>query len=219
MENAKKTFDNMVKMPPCDIQAEKALIGKLLVDQELVGESMEMLKPEYFYGPEHRTIFKAMQKLNAASEPIDIITVKNLLQSEGDLIKIGGLEYLTSLLENVTILTNGKEYIDIILEKYKLRTVIEAGNLLLNLGFSGSESNSIIEQVEKKIYQLAMESEKRTYEKIDKVLVDTLNELNELYNRKSGITGLATGLVDFDRKTTGLKKSSLIILAARPRYG
>ena len=64
-----------------------------------------------------------------------------------------------------------------------------------------------------------MESEKRTYEKIDKVLVDTLNELNELYNRKSGITGLATGLVDFDRKTTGLKKSSLIILAARPRYG
>jgi dnaB-like helicase N terminal domain len=220
MENAKKTFDNMVKMPPCDIQAEKALIGKLLVDQELVGESMEMLKPEYFYGPEHRTIFKAMQKLNAASEPIDIITVKNLLQSEGDLIKIGGLEYLTSLLENVTILTNGKEYIDIILEKYKLRTVIEAGNLLLNLGFSGSEStNSIIDQVEKKIYQLAMESEKRTYEKIDKVLVDTLNELNELYNRKSGITGLATGLVDFDRKTTGLKKSSLIILAARPRYG
>ena len=210
MENAKKTFDNMVKMPPCDIQAEKALIGKLLVDQELVGESMEMLKPEYFYGPEHRTIFKAMQKLNAASEPIDIITVKNL----------GGLEYLTSLLENVTILTNGKEYIDIILEKYKLRTVIEAGNLLLNLGFSGSEStNSIIDQVEKKIYQLAMESEKRTYEKIDKVLVDTLNELNELYNRKSGITGLATGLVDFDRKTTGLKKSSLIILAARPRYG
>ena len=181
---------------------------------------MEMLKPEYFYGPEHRTIFKAMQKLNAASEPIDIITVKNLLQSEGDLIKIGGLEYLTSLLENVTILTNGKEYIDIILEKYKLRTVIEAGNLLLNLGFSGSEStNSIIDQVEKKIYQLAMESEKRTYEKIDKVLVDTLNELNELYNRKSGITGLATGLIDFDRKTTGLKKSSLIILAARPRYG
>ena len=106
------------------------------------------------------------------------------------------------------------------IEKYKLRTVIEAGNLLLNLGFSGSEStNSIIDQVEKKIYQLAMESEKRTYEKIDKVLVDTLNELNELYNRKSGITGLATGLVDFDRKTTGLKKSSLIILAARPRYG
>ena len=152
MENAKKTFDNMVKMPPCDIQAEKALIGKLLVDQELVGESMEMLKPEYFYGPEHRTIFKTMQKLNAASEPIDIITVKNLLQSEGDLIKIGGLEYLTSLLENVTILTNGKEYIDIILEKYKLRTVIEAGNLLLNLGFSGSEStNSIIDQVEKNL--------------------------------------------------------------------
>ena len=64
-----------------------------------------------------------------------------------------------------------------------------------------------------------MDSEKRTYEKIDKVLVDTLNELNELYNRKSGITGLATGLVDFDRKTTGLKKSSLIILAARPRNG
>ena len=92
--------------------------------------------------------------------------------------------------------------------------------MLLNLGFSGSEStNSIIDQVEKKIYQLAMDSEKRTYEKIDKVLVDTLNELNELYNRKSGITGLATGLVDFDRKTTGLKKSSLIILAARPRYG
>ena len=92
--------------------------------------------------------------------------------------------------------------------------------MLLNLGFSGSEStNSIIDQVEKKIYQLAMDSEKRTYEKIDKVLVDTLNELDELYNRKSGITGLATGLVDFDRKTTGLKKSSLIILAARPRYG
>ena len=88
------------------------------------------------------------------------------------------------------------------------------------MGFSGSEStNSIIDQVEKKIYQLAMDSEKRTYEKIDKVLVDTLNELNELYNKKSGITGIATGLVDFDRKTTGLKKSSLIILAARPRHG
>ena len=161
---------------------------------------MELLKPEYFYGPEHQTIFKAMQKLNSASEPIDVITVKNLLETEGDIVKVGGLEYLTSLLENVT--------------------VIDAGNLLLNLGFSGNEStNSIIDQVEKKIYQLAMDSEKRTYEKIDKVLVDTLNELNELYNKKSGITGIATGLVDFDRKTTGLKKSSLIILAARPRHG
>ena len=181
---------------------------------------MELLKPEYFYGPEHQIIFKAMQKLNSVSEPIDVITVKNLLETEGDIVKVGGLEYLTSLLENVTILTNGQQYIDIILEKFKLRTVIDAGNLLLNLGFSGNEStNSIIDQVEKKIYQLAMDSEKRTYEKIDKVLVDTLNELNELYNKKSGITGIATGLVDFDRKTTGLKKSSLIILAARPRYG
>ena len=76
---------------------------------------MELLKPEYFYGPEHQTIFKAMQKLNSASEPIDVITVKNLLETEGDIVKVGGLEYLTSLLENVTILTNGQQYIDIIL--------------------------------------------------------------------------------------------------------
>ena len=64
MESAQKSFDNIVKMPPCDMQAEKALIGKLLVDQELVSEAMEMLKPEHFYGPEHKTIFKVMQKLN-----------------------------------------------------------------------------------------------------------------------------------------------------------
>lgn len=208
-----------LKTPPNDVSAEKALLGAMLVDKDIVLEAIEKIKPEYFYMPDNKAIYSAMLSLNLENEPVDIITVKNVLEKENIFDKIGGLDYLTELTNSTPIISNATNYINIIIEKYKLREIIQTGTQITELGYSNEDATQIVDLVEKKIFDLAKSEEKDSYKQIKDILAETFLELEKQAERGSAIVGVPSGFIDLDHRTTGFKGSSLIVLAARPGMG
>lgn len=210
---------DIVKVPPSDIDAEKAVLGAMLVDNDIVMEAVEKIRPEYFYMPDNKMIFEAMLELSMANEPVDIITVKNVLEKKNIFSKVGGIEYLTELSLSNAILSNISSYIDIIIEKFKLREIIKTGVKISELGYGQENPGQIIDLVEKEIFNLAKDESKEQYMVLKDIMVETFRELQELSTRDNSIVGVPTGFIDLDYKLSGLKGSSLIILAARPGMG
>ena len=208
------------KIPPHDIEAEQAVLGSMLLDKDAVMESIEKLQPEDFYREENKLIFSAMVTLNARSEPIDIITVKDELVSLGKLDVCGGLEYIADLSDRVPTTANVENYIKIVEEKSILRSLIKTSNELIDLGYDQTlEVDEIIEKAEKSVFDLLKNRNQKGYTPIKDVLIETFAEIEKLYNQKEAITGVPTGFVDLDYKTAGLHGSELILVAARPAMG
>lgn len=192
----------------------------MLVDKDAVISAIEVLKEDAFYREDNKAIFSAIVSLYSKSEPIDIVTVKNELVSQGTFERIGGLEYLAELPERVPTTANVEKYIKIVEEKYALRTLIQTSNELIALGYNESESvDSILDMAEKKVFDLAQKKNVKGYTAIKDVLTESLAKLEELYNKKGNITGLPTGFTDLDNITAGLHNSDLLIIAARPAMG
>ena len=208
------------KIPPNDVEAEQAVIGSMLTDREAVSSAVEVLKPEDFYREDNRTIYTAIMNLYNRSEPIDIITLKSELSSMGKLDAVGGLEYIAELPEKVPTTSNVEQYIKIVEEKSILRNLIKTANDIINLGYDPTqEVEAIIDNSEKKIFEVMQRKNQKGYSSIKDILVDTFTELEELYNRKQHVTGVPTGFADLDYRTAGLHKSDLILVAARPAMG
>ena len=192
----------------------------MLVDKDAVISAIEVLKEDAFYREDNKAIFSAIVSLYSKSEPIDIVTVKNELVSQGTFERIGGLEYLAELPERVPTTANVEKYIKIVEEKYALRTLIQTSNELIALGYNESESvDSILDMAEKKVFDLAQKKNVKGYTAIKDVLTESLAKLEELYNKKGNITGLPTGFTDLDNITAGLHNSDLLIIATRPAMG
>ena len=208
------------KVPPHDIEAEQAVIGSMLTDKDAVADSIEVLKPEDFYRQDNQTIYEAIINLYNKAEPIDIITVKAELISLGKFEAVGGLEYLAILPDKVPTTANVEKYIKIVEEKSVLRNLIKASNELINLGYAETEEvDDIIEEAERKIFEIAEGKNQKGYTAIKDILVESFAEIEKLYNQKEPITGIATGFTDLDYKTAGLHNSDLILVAARPAMG
>ena len=208
------------KIPPNDVEAEQAVIGSMLTDREAVSSAVEVLKPEDFYREDNRTIYTAIMNLYNRSEPIDIITLKSELSGMGKLDAVGGLEYIAELPEKVPTTSNVEQYIKIVEEKSILRNLIKTANDIINLGYDPTqEVEAIIDNSEKKIFEVMQRKNQKGYSSIKDILVDTFTELEELYNRKQHVTGVPTGFADLDYRTAGLHKSDLILVAARPAMG
>ena len=208
------------KVPPHDLDAEQAVIGSMLTDADAVASSIEVLKPEDFYRADNRIIYEAMFNLYNRSEPIDIITVKAELESMGRFEQVGGLEYLAGLPDKVPTTANVQKYINIVEEKSKLRDLIKTANDIIELGYDPTEDvDDIMENVEKKVFNLTQGKNQKGYSPIKDVLVDSFTQLEELYNRKQHITGVPSGFADLDYRTAGFHGSELILVAARPAMG
>ena len=208
------------KVPPHDEEAEQAVIGSMLTDKDAVISAIEVLKPEDFYRDDNKTIFSAIMNLYAKAEPIDIITLKDELTSLGKLEPIGGLEYLVSLPEKVPTTANVEKYIKIVEEKSILRSLIKTANELIEMGYSQNEEVEVImDSAEKRIFDLMQKKAQRGYSSIRDILVDSFTELEQLYNQKQHITGVASGFIDLDNKTAGFHNSDLVLIAARPAMG
>lgn len=208
------------KVPPHDLDAEQAVIGSMLTDADAVANSIEVLKPEDFYRADNRIIYEAMFNLYNRSEPIDIITVKAELESMGRFEQVGGLEYLAGLPDKVPTTANVQKYINIVEEKSKLRDLIKTANDIIELGYDPTEDvDDIMENVEKKVFNLTQGKNQKGYSAIKDVLVDSFTQLEELYNRKQHITGVPSGFADLDYRTAGFHGSELILVAARPAMG
>ena len=210
----------VAKIPPNDIEAEQAVLGSMLTDKDAVIAAIEILKKDDFYREDNKAIYEAMINLYNKPEPIDIITVKDELLSIGKFDVVGGLEYLADLPEKVPTTANVDKYIKIVEEKSILRNLIKTSNELITLGYDETqEVNFVMDQAEKKVFELMQNRNQTGYSVIIDVLVDSFAQLERLSNQKEGITGVPSGFADLDLRTSGFHNSELIILAARPAMG
>ena len=208
------------KIPPSDIEAEQAVLGSMLTDKDAVVSAIEVLKQEDFYREDNKAIYGAILNLYNRAEPIDIITLKAELISIGKFDVVGGLEYLATLPDMAPTSANIDKYIKIVEEKSMLRNLIQTANEIISLGYDPTEDvEMIMDEAEKKIFNIMQKKNQKGYASIKDVLVDTFAGLEKLYNQKQHITGVPTGFSDLDYKTAWLHESDLVLIAARPAMG
>ena len=208
------------KVPPHDEDAEQAVLGSMLTDNDAVMAAVEVLKEDAFYREDNKIIYQAILNLYSKSEPIDIITLKDELESVGKFEQVGGFEYLASLPDKVPTTANVQKYIKIVEEKSVLRNLIKTANEIIELGYNPTEDvEDIMDGAEKKIFDIMQSKNTKSYTPIKDVLVESFTNLEKLYNQKQHVTGVPTQFCDLDDKTAGLHGSELILVAARPAMG
>ena len=208
------------KVPPHDEDAEQAVLGSMLTDNDAVMAAVEVLKEDAFYREDNKIIYQAILNLYSKSEPIDIITLKDELESMGKFEQVGGFEYLASLPDKVPTTANVQKYIKIVEEKSVLRNLIKTANEIIELGYNPTEDvEDIMDGAEKKIFDIMQSKNTKSYTPIKDVLVESFTNLEKLYNQKKHVTGVPTQFYDLDDKTAGLHGSELILVAARPAMG
>lgn len=212
--------DGVIKVQPNDVIAEQAVLGSMLTDKDAVVASIEILKPDDFYREDNKEIFSSMLELYNLGKPIDMITVKDQLTLRATLEKVGSIGYLATLIDSVPTTSNIENYVKIVEEKSVLRKLIKTANDIIKLGYEGSEEvDTVIEQTEKKIFDLVQNRNSRGYASIKEVLISSFDELEKKFQNKTKISGIESGFIDLDSKTSGLNPSDLIIIAARPAMG
>jgi replicative DNA helicase len=208
------------KIPPHDEEAEQAVLGSMLLDKNAVIKAVEVLNSKDFYRSDNETVYEACLNLYNKGESIDTITLSNELTTMGKLDAIGGLDYIAKLPEAVPTTANVERYIKIVEEKSLLRSLIKSANDMIALGYNQNEEvENIMDRAEQTIFELIQRKSQQGYSSIKDVLVESLNEIQELYSKKKRVTGVATGFADMDNMLSGLHNSDLILIAARPAMG
>lgn len=208
------------RIPPHNLEAEQAVLGALLIAPESLATVAEILRPEDFYGEGHRAIYLTLKEMAEAGRPIDLLTVTEELQGKGLLEQVGGATYLATLAGAVPTAVHVEYYAGIVAEKGLLRSIIEACTRIASRGYEeGAESESLLDEAERMLLSLGERRQSRSYRSIRELLVETLEKIEQLYQRKGSVTGLPTGFTELDRITSGLQPSDLILLAARPSMG
>ncbi len=212
--------DNLGRIPPHSVEAEQSVLGSMILDREAIVTSIEVLREEDFYQQAHSEIYEAVTNIFAKDEPVDLITLSEELRKRNTLESVGGIMYIANLSEGVSTTANIKYYCDIVEEKSTLRRLIKASNEIIAKGYEDEENiENIVETAEKKIFDITQKRNQEGLEPIKSVLLDSFTKIEQLSQNKGGITGLTTGFVDLDNKTSGLQKSDLVLVAARPAMG
>jgi len=208
------------RIPPNDFEAEQAVLSSMLFDKEALGTCYEGLIGDDFYRVNHKYIFEAMTSLYAENIGVDIITLKNKLETSGTFNQIGGMQYLTELVGTFSTSANIKNYIKIVKDKSILRKLIQASNDIQALSYDGKdEIDEIVDKAEKSIFSISQNQGEDSFSHVRQVLLTTVDRIESIYHSKSKITGIPTGFNDFDNRTAGLQASDLILIAARPSMG
>lgn len=209
-----------LKVLPHDIQAEQSVLGSIFIKPEKMIEVAEYLKPDDFYRPAHKILFKAMVSLADRGEAIDIVTIKSSLESTDELSLVGGISYIAEVVNAVPTSSHAEHYAKIVAKKAQLRSIID--NLSDSIGNAYDEDmdiDEIIAKAERSLIEVSQASNKSRFRPIHDVLLENHSKIEERSNNTSQITGIETGFYDFDKLTTGLHEDQLIVLAARPAMG
>lgn len=212
--------DNIRKIPPQNLEAESSVLGGILLENDAINMVLESLRAEDFYRESHRKIFRAMIELSDRSEPVDIITLSEVLKNRGELEAVGGSAYLASLNDFVPTAANISYYARIVREKSILRYLINAATDIATKGFEGQGNvEELLDSAEKAIFDITEQRIKSSFVKVGDMMKDSIKMVEKLFERKTMITGVPTGFKDLDSKTAGLQPGDLIIVAARPGMG
>ncbi|MBN2372795.1 replicative DNA helicase [bacterium] len=208
------------RTPPHSIEAERSMLGAILLDPGAINKIIGLLEPEDFYAQTHQDIFRSILSLYQRNIPIDLVTLKEELKGRGILDQAGGLTYLTSLLEATPTAVNVKTHACLVREKSLARRLIQVGTQIATRGYEeGEEVESLLENAEHLIYGISEKKIQPSYFPIKDILTDCFHIIEGLYEKKERVSGLSTGFVDLDAITSGLQKQDLIIIAARPSMG
>jgi len=208
------------RIPPHSIEAEQSVLGSMILDKNAIVTATEILRPSDFYKEAHREIYEAILEIYGRNEPVDLITLSEELKKRNTLEAVGGILYLADLSEAISTTANVKFYCEIVEEKSILRRLIDASSEIMAMSYEANENiNVIIDEAEKKIFDITQKRSREGLDPIKEVLLESLSRIEQMALNKSNLTGLTTGFIDLDHKTSGLQKSDLILVAARPSMG
>lgn len=208
------------RIPPHSDDAEKSVLGSILLDKDALYEVLEKLKPEDFYNEMHMEIYSAVIELYRKSQPVDILTVSEELKKRKSLEMVGGRAYIALLSTVVPSTSNAGEYAKIIAEKAILRKLIGTASDIIEKGYQAKmDSAEVLDFAERGIFEIAQSRQTKDFALIKDVLWDNIAKIDEMSKLEGNITGLTTGFIDLDARTSGMQKSDLIMLAARPSMG
>lgn len=206
-------------VPPHDLDAEKSVLGAILLDEDALIRVVEMLKVEHFYKSAHASIYSAILNLYEKRQPIDLVTLPQELKNQKLLTEVGGLSYLTELVNFVPTASNAESYAKIIADNALRRSLITASAKINQLAFEKSEIEGLLDEAEQELYAVSQDRLHQDFVPISETLQITFERLDELSKTKGALRGVPTGLKSLDRMLSGFQKENLIILAARPSVG
>ncbi len=210
------------KILPNSLEAEQALLGCILLDNEIQRDILADVQPEDFYSEAHKNIFESMQKIYMKSIPVDYVTLTSQLESEKKLENVGGIEYISFLTNNVPATANFQHYVDIVKDASVRRHLISTSQKIINNTFDSQDGEDAMRFAEKEIFNLSQKDMKTDLEAVGApggAMTNLLKQMSFLSENKGKLRGIETGYKEFDAITNGLQNSDLIILAARPGVG
>jgi replicative DNA helicase len=208
------------RLPPQSIEAEQSVLGAVLIDRDTMIEIADFLKPEDFYRQAHARVYAVMLDLSERREPIDIVTVSEALERSGDLEAIGGRAYLGTLSNQTPTAVHAAQYARIVERKAVLRNLIGAAGKIAGIGYEDpAEVEEAIDRAEAELFAVSERRVSAGFSPLRSLLHDAYDRLDYLHAHRGEISGVRTGFANLDQLTTGLQKSDLVILAARPSVG
>jgi replicative DNA helicase len=208
------------RVPPHADEAEKSILGSILIDKDSIVDIAIILQPEMFYNNNNGKIYESMIALYENRDPIDVLTVSDWLKKKKVLDNVGGRKYLSELSNEVPVASHVPKYAQIVRECYIKRSLITAGAVMGEMGFDeGKPLGEILDKAEQSIYALSQSHIKKTFIPVKDALAESFDRLDNLQNSPDGLRGVPTGFGDLDKMLTGMQDSNLIILAARPGIG
>jgi len=208
------------KLPPQNTEAERSILGALLLDEDAVIQVVEGLRPEHFYSQHHGRIYRAIYDLFDRREPADVVTVTDELRKAGVLEEVGGAAYLADLVNSVPTSAHATYYSEIVRECAARRRLISVAARISELGYEeGAKSSDLLDQAERELFSIAERHFERDFVSIGQTLEVVFDQLDELHKSTGSLRGVPTGFPSLDEKLAGLQDSNLVILAARPSVG
>jgi replicative DNA helicase len=209
------------RTPPQDLDAERSVLGGMMISKDAIADVVEQLRGTDFYRPAHEVVYDAILDLYGRGEPADAITVADELTKRGEIGRIGGAPYLHTLISSVPTAANAGYYARIVRERSILRKLVEAGTRIVQLGYGtdGGDVDELVNNAQAEVYAVTERRSSEDYLPLGEIIGGTVDEIEAAGHRGEGMIGVPTGFSDLDRLTNGLHPGQMIVLAARPAIG
>ncbi|MFA4817264.1 MAG: replicative DNA helicase [Parcubacteria group bacterium] len=215
-----KTSNENLKVPPQNIEAERSVLGALMLDKDAIIKVANLIRIGDFYKDDHNAIYEAMVELYEQREPIDVLSLSNRLEEKKLLDKVGGSSYLTDLVNSVPSASNIVHYAKVVQKKSTLRKLITTASEIVELGYNESEDvEKVLDEAEQKLFSVSQKYIKQDFVPIKTILEAAFNRIDELHKGDHKLRGIPSGFPDMDNILAGFQKSDLVIIAARPSIG
>lgn len=211
---------SLQKLPPQSIEAEESILSAILLDNSTLLDVLEILSPDHFYRTAHQKIFAAIAELFSKAEPVDLVTLTNILRDNNQLEDVGGAAYLARIVDTVPSAINVRHYARIVRDKSSLRRLIAKANEITQHCYEDAgDLDQVLDFAEGAVFEISEDKHQAAFHPISKIIESNIDALEERQGKKALVTGVPTGFTQLDHKTSGLQGSDMIILAARPSMG